>query len=181
MSTPPDQEFDLHLPAGTGAAFDKDIAEIPVEKRRYWRFHEVQDGDTLASLARTWHVSQSELAFVNQLKPDADLDGVDSVIIPQAPSDSGVLRTTLYKPRKGDTLVTIADRFGVTVAQLRRWNRIYSGNAIAPGRKLYVSEPARLSGLHYGRKRKGSTKTAGKAAPKTARSSKKKAPARAAH
>lgn len=182
MSTPPDEEFDLHLPAATGATFEKDIAEIPVEKRRYWRFHEVQDGDTLATLARTWHVSQSELAFVNQLKPDADLDGVDSVIIPQAPSDSGVLRTTLYKPRKGDTLVTIADRFGVTVAQLRRWNRIYSGNAIAPGRKLYVSEPARLSGLHYGRKRKGSTKTAGKADAKTtAGTSKKKPPARAAN
>ena len=89
MSTPPDDEYDLRLPAGTAGVFEKDIAEIPVEKRRYWRFHQVQEGDTLASLARTWHVSQSELAYVNQLKPDADLDGVDSVIIPQAPTSDG--------------------------------------------------------------------------------------------
>ena len=158
MSTPPDEDFDLHLPAGAGATFEKEIAEIPVDKRRYWRFHEVQEGDTLASLARTWHVSESELAYVNQLKPDAGLDGVDSVIIPQAPTNESVLRSTLYRPRRGDTLVTIADRFGVTVAQLRRWNHIYSGNVVTPGRKMYVSEPAHLSGLHYGRKRRGSTK-----------------------
>jgi membrane-bound lytic murein transglycosylase D len=51
MSTPPDESFDLHLPAGTGDVFQKDIAAIPVEKRRYWRFHTVAEGDTLASLA----------------------------------------------------------------------------------------------------------------------------------
>jgi len=135
MSTPPDDEYDLRLPAGMAAVFEKDIAEIPVEKRRYWRFHQVQEGDTLASLARTWHVSESELAYVNQLKPDADLDRVDSVIIPQAPTSEGVLRATFYKARKGDSLVTIADRFGVTVEQLRRWNRIYRGTAVTAGRR----------------------------------------------
>jgi membrane-bound lytic murein transglycosylase D len=157
MSTPPDDEYDLHLPAGTAGVFEKEIAEIPADKRRYWRFHQVQEGDTLASLARTWHVSASELAYVNQLKPDADLDGVDSVIIPQAPTNAGVLRTTFYTARKGDTLVTVADRFGITVEQLRRWNHIYRGTAVTAGRKMYVSEPAHISGLHYGRKRKGST------------------------
>jgi peptidoglycan lytic transglycosylase D len=162
MSTPPDDEFDLHLPAGTAAVFEKDIAEIPVEKRRYWRFQKVQEGDTLAGLARTWHVSTSELAFVNQLTPGSGLDGVDSLIIPQAPSNPGALRSTLYKPRRGDTLVTIADRFGVTVAQLRRWNHL-RGDGVTPGRRLYVSEPAHLSGLHYGRRRHRSTR--GRRAP----------------
>jgi membrane-bound lytic murein transglycosylase D len=157
MSTPPDDEYDLRLPAGMAAVFEKDIAEIPVEKRRYWRFHQVQEGDTLASLARTWHVSESELAYVNQLKPAADLNDVDSVIIPQAPTSEGVLRATFYKARKGDSLVTIADRFGVTVEQLRRWNQIYRGTAVTAGRKMYVSEPAHISGLHYGRKRRGSS------------------------
>jgi membrane-bound lytic murein transglycosylase D len=167
MSTPPDESFDLHLPAGTGDVFTKDIAEIPVEKRRYWRFHTVEDGDTLASLAKTWHVSESELAFVNQLKPAADLSGVDSLVIPAAPVNDGALRSTLYKPRRGDTLVTIADRFGVTVQQLRRWNNL-RGGAIALGHSLYVSEPARISALRYGKRRHVAAKTGGKAAAKTA-------------
>ncbi len=167
MSTPPDESFDLHLPAGTGDVFTKDIAEIPIEKRRYWRFHTVQDGDTLAGLARTWHVSESELAFVNQLKPGSDLSGIDSLVIPTAPVTEGVLRSTLYKPRRGDTLVTIADRFGVTVQQLRRWNNL-RGAAIPLGRSLYVSEPARISGLRYGKKRLRSARPSGKAVAKTA-------------
>ncbi len=180
MSTPPDDEYDLRLPAGTAGVFAKDIAEIPVEKRRYWRFHQVQEGDTLASLARTWHVSRSELAYVNQLKPDADLDSVDSVIIPQAPTSEGVLRSTFYKARRGDTLVTIADRFGVTVEQLRRWNHVYRGTAVTTGRKMYVSEPARLSGLHYGRRRRGATKGR-KTATKTAERPTTKKRAQVAH
>jgi membrane-bound lytic murein transglycosylase D len=159
MSTPPDEEFDLHLPAGTADVFQKDIAEIPVDKRRSWRFHTVEEGDTLESLARTWHVSASELAFVNQLTAKSDLDGVDSLIIPQAPVNDGALRSTLYRPRRGDTLVTIADRFGVTVAQLRRWNNLGSAG-IVPGHGLYVSEPAHISGLRYGKKRRAGTKTA---------------------
>jgi membrane-bound lytic murein transglycosylase D len=110
----------------------------------------------------------SELAFVNQLTPGADLDGVDSLIIPQAPVNDGILRSTLYRPSRGDTLVTIADRFGVTVAQLRRWNNLHS-NAIVPGHGLYVSEPAHISGLRYGKKRHGSTKASGKSAAHTAK------------
>jgi membrane-bound lytic murein transglycosylase D len=61
----------------------------------------------------------------------------------------------IYHPRIGDTLVTIADRFGVTVQQLRRWNNL-RGSAIEPGRSLYVAEPARVSLLHRARRRKGS-------------------------
>jgi membrane-bound lytic murein transglycosylase D len=48
----------------------------------------------------------------------------------------------LYTVHRGDTLVTIADRFGVSLNQLRRWNRV-AGIKIAPGRRLYVAEPAR--------------------------------------
>ncbi|MFP5229616.1 MAG: transglycosylase SLT domain-containing protein [Acidobacteriota bacterium] len=157
MSTPPDDAYDLHLPAGTGPTFEKEIAEIPVEKRRYWRMAKVQDGDTLAGLARTWHVSQSELAYVNQLTTRSDLDGVDTLIIPQAPTSDRALRSTFYKVRRGDTLVTIADRFGVTVAQLRRWNHIYRGTAVTAGRRMYVSEPARI-GAYSGKRRRSSTK-----------------------
>jgi membrane-bound lytic murein transglycosylase D len=166
MSTPPDESFDLHLPAGTADVFQRDIAEIPIDKRRSWRFHEVQDGDTLATLARTWHVSVSELAFVNQLTANSDLSGVDSLIIPQAPTNNGALRSTLYRPTRGDTLVTIADRFGVTVAQLRRWNNL-RGGALAPGHSLYVSEPAHLAGLRYGKKRRHVASTGTKPAAKT--------------
>jgi membrane-bound lytic murein transglycosylase D len=145
MTTPPDEPFDLHLPPGGKELFEKRIAEIPEDKRRSWRFHVLTSGESLDEVARQYHVSASEIAFVNQLGSTADLKGVDSLVIPVAPAAiPSSARNSVYKARHGDTLVTVADRFGVTVDQLRRWNRI-SSNAITPGRKLYVSEPARIS------------------------------------
>ncbi|MGC2636703.1 MAG: transglycosylase SLT domain-containing protein [Acidobacteriaceae bacterium] len=155
MSTPPDDSFDLHLPAGTKAAYEREIAEIPVDKRRYWRLQTVEQGDTLESVAHKWHVSESELAFVNQLSSTSDLAGVDSLVIPLAPaSEPHSLRNALYHPRRDDTLVTIADRFGVTVGDLRRWNHI-RGSTLEPGRGLYVAEPAHITPSSHRRSSKG--------------------------
>ena len=67
MATPPDTEFDLHLPAGTAALFQEKIAAIPVSKRNSWRYHKVTPDDTLASVAHTYSVSVSALADANQL------------------------------------------------------------------------------------------------------------------
>jgi membrane-bound lytic murein transglycosylase D len=147
MSTPPDEPFQLHLPAGTASVYEKDIADIPVDKRRYWRFQTVKEGETLAGLARTWHVKESELAFVNQLAEHADLSPGDALVIPLAPTERASVRSTLYRPRRDDTLVTIADRFDVTVQELRRWNHLRS-SVIVPGHALYVAEPAHVSYRH---------------------------------
>ena len=142
--TPPDETFDLHVPAGTKDLYEKRIAEIPEDKRRYWRFLQLQPGETLEEVARTYHVSTPEIAFVNQLSSTADLSGVDSLVIPVAPpSTSSVAHTARYRARKGDSLITVADRFGVTVDQLKRWNHL-QGIAIAPGHSLYVAEPAHI-------------------------------------
>jgi membrane-bound lytic murein transglycosylase D len=51
------------------------------------------------------------------------------------------MRMVLYTARRGDTLVTIADRFGVSLTQLRNWNHI-NGVKIEPGRRLHIAEPA---------------------------------------
>jgi membrane-bound lytic murein transglycosylase D len=178
MSTPPDESYDLHLPPGTADTFKQDIAEIPVDKRRYWRFQTVEDGDTLESIARKWHVSESELAFANQLKRSSDLSGVGALVIPLAPAhDSGGLRNTLYRARRGDTLVTIADRFDVTVQQLRRWNHI-RGSSVTAGSRLYVAEPAHISAgrhsRHYRHSRSSSRRSSHPAAGKRSGSKKKR-------
>jgi membrane-bound lytic murein transglycosylase D len=154
-ATPPDETFDLHLPAGTRDLFEKNIAGIPVDKRRYWRYHTLSENETLAEVARSFHVSVSEIADVNQLSSTENLSGVDAVIVPVAPA-SASSSTTLYRARRGDTLVTVADRFGVTVAQLRRWNHLRASAEI-PGRKLYVAEPAHISASRRGRRRASSS------------------------
>ncbi len=145
MSTPTDTPFELHLPAGSKDLYQKRIAEIPEDKRNLWRFHKVVPGESLQTVARDYHVSPSEIVFVNQLEPGDDLSATDSLIIPVPPAPSSKSgRLTLYRVEHGDTLVTVADRFNVTVQQLRRWNHLIA-NRLEPGRRLYVAEPARIS------------------------------------
>jgi membrane-bound lytic murein transglycosylase D len=161
LCTPADTSFDLHLPAGSKDLYEQRIAEIPQDKRTSWRFHTVAPGETLASIARDYHVTPAEIAFVNQIQPDDDLTATDSLVIPvpPAPSLRSGGRPTAYRVRRGDTLVTVADRFNVTVQQLRRWNRLRS-NVLPPGRTLYVSEPAHISRSHRSSRGKKTKRTA---------------------
>ena len=183
--TPPDASFDLHLPAGTATLFDQRIAAIPESKRNAWRYHLVTADDTLASVAREYHVGPAELAEVNQLSPGSDLTGVDALVVPQAPEPMPTVRRVLYTVRRGDTLVTIADRFGVSLAELRSWNNL-TGTRVEPGRRLRVAEPSTVrhaserSHSSVTRRRSRSTGRARSSGSKTAPASARKAAVNAA-
>jgi membrane-bound lytic murein transglycosylase D len=173
MATPPDDSFELHLPPGTKELYTKRIEEIPVERRRSWRFHKVASGETLEDVARSYHVSATEIAFVNQLGSSTDLAGVESLIVPVAAvASSSAARSTRYVAKKGDTLVTLADRFNVSVDDLRSWNHL-KGTTIAPGHSLYVSEPARVASprSHRTTSKAGSTHAKANASAKPAHAS----------
>ena len=164
MVTPPDASFDLHLPAGTATLFAQRAAVIPEAHRNSWRYHPVVAGDTLASVAQEYRVTAAELASANQLTASQGLTGVDALVVPVPFTAEALAGTRLYTVRRGDTLVTIADRFGVSLSQLRRWNNIPSGIRVDPGRRLRVAEPApvRTSSTH--RRRSSTTQTGGSTA-----------------
>src|SRR5271170_2152880 len=125
MATPPDESYALHLPPGTKKLYTERIEEIPVDRRKSWRFHKVAAGETLEDVAREYHVSATELAFVNQLSAGSDLAGTETLVVPVAAAASAsVTRSTRYTAKKGDTLVTVADRFNVSVDELRSWNHL---------------------------------------------------------
>ena len=139
MVTPPDASFDLHLPGGMAAVFEQRIAAIPEGKRNAWRYHRVAAEDTLASVAHAYHVTDTELAAANQLHARDSIEGLEALLVPTPPAAEPA-HARLYTVRKGDTLVTIADRFGVSLNELRRWNRI-PGIKVQPGQRLHVAEP----------------------------------------
>ena len=138
MVTPPDTPFDLHLPAGTATLFDQRIALIPEDKRNAWRYHPMAPGETVESVAREYHVTEAALADANQLNIGESISDLQALVIPVAPEP--MARTRMYITRRGDTLITIADRFGVSLSQLRLWNDI-SGTRVEPGRRLRVAAP----------------------------------------
>jgi membrane-bound lytic murein transglycosylase D len=143
MTTPRDMSFDLHIPVGTRDVFTARIKDIPEDKRASWRFHVVRSGETLDGIAAALHAHATDIARTNGLKADDDVDTGDELVIPVAGAvaSAGPQR---YAVRRGDTLITVADRFGVSVEELRRWNHL-SSNTVKPGSSLAVAQPVKLA------------------------------------
>ncbi len=140
LTTPREGKFELHLPAGTKEKYQTAIATVPNDMRLWWRFHKVQPGDTLASLVRTYRVTAKSIASANHLE-SSELETSAKVIIPIAPgkhpvSDNATYarRITRYKVRRGDTVGTVAENFGVSAQMVRRWNGLH-GDSLR-GRKV---------------------------------------------
>jgi membrane-bound lytic murein transglycosylase D len=145
MTTPKDQEFDLHLPAGTAPRFQTAVASIPADKRVWWRYHKVQAGETLAAIARTYHTTPTAIAEANDLNYDEALAPEARLIIPIAPGKQTDTSTyahaiTHYKVRKGDTVESVAENFGVSVKMVRSWNHL-KGSSLAGRKVLYLHLP----------------------------------------
>jgi membrane-bound lytic murein transglycosylase D len=151
MATPSDIPYELHLPTGTKQVFLDRMKDIPAENRASWRFHVVKEGETLESIAEALHSHPAEIATVNEIPASKPVEAGDELVIPV--HVNGADGQQRYKTRKGDTLVTVADRFGVSVEDLRAWNHL-STNLIAPGRTLYVAEPVRLAPTARARERR---------------------------
>jgi membrane-bound lytic murein transglycosylase D len=146
LTTPKDSTYDLRLPAGTKDKFEQAIAAIPLDKRVAWRYHHVAPGDTLDSIARHYHASPKAIEEVNDLQ-GGELRADGKIIIPiTAARSAGLARVTYshtpthYKVRRGDTVLSVADDFGVPPERLRRWNRL-TGDQIGHGRVLVIYRP----------------------------------------
>jgi membrane-bound lytic murein transglycosylase D len=171
MTTPRDQDFDLHLPAGTRDVYSKRLKSIPEEKRTSWRFHVVKPGESLDSIATSFHDHSQQIAIINGLGANSSVKPDDELVIPESIAVA-VPRAAHYLTRAGDTLVTIADRFNVSVEDLRRWNHL-SSSIIRPRRTLEVAQPIRFAPATRGRSKARSTRAAKHSS--TASSSKKHA------
>jgi len=147
LTTPREGTFELHLPVGTKGQYQTAIAAIPRDMRLWWRYHQVQPGDTLASLSRSYHMPAKSIATANHLE-GTELEAGAKVIIPVAAgkhpfSDNATYarRITRYKVRRGDTVETVAENFGVSAQMVRRWNGLHGGDSLRGRRVLALHLP----------------------------------------
>jgi membrane-bound lytic murein transglycosylase D len=143
-TTPKDQPFDLRLPLGSKDKYEAAIATIPVEKRVAWRYYKVQPGDTLAGIARKYRTTEKAIAQANNLQPGPLASEAKLVIPVNGAGANGKIvysrYASHYKTHTGDTVLTVAEDFGVPPDRLRRWNRL-KGNELRHGRVLIVYKP----------------------------------------
>jgi membrane-bound lytic murein transglycosylase D len=167
-TTPKDQRFDLHLPEGSKDKYQSAIAAIPKDKRVAWRYYRVQRGDTLAGIARKYHTTEHAIEQANSLESSELLAEVRLVIPASAPEgDPGKIHYSRYASRyrvhAGDTVLTVAEDFGVAPERVRRWNQL-KGNELHRGRLLVIYKPLAPGEADrvppVGRRRKKTTHTA---------------------
>jgi membrane-bound lytic murein transglycosylase D len=87
------------------------------------RVHIVRSGESLRSIARTQGIEPTDLADYNAMRVGEPLLPGQSLRVPDA-ANSGAGRTAMvtHRVQRGDSLGTIARRYGVSVNDLLRWN-----------------------------------------------------------
>lgn len=132
---------------------DARLAKTQSRQRKGKRLtHQVVAGDTLWDIAKRYNVGHQALARWNGMSPRDTLRLGQKLVIWQqngkgqhktaqlAPSLSSLVdtRSSLrYRVRKGDSLALIAQRFNVTVSDLRKWNSL-DGRYLQPGQRLQL-------------------------------------------
>jgi membrane-bound lytic murein transglycosylase D len=144
-------DYALKVPAGTADLVRVGLIESSTEDLAPLNHHTVKKGETLLSISKKLKVSRADLAEANYLSAKSRLAAGQRLIIPRPPatlvaeSDGPdvVLASNddeervIHRVKRGETLFSIAKRYGTTVASVQSWNRL-KGSAIQIGQRLTV-------------------------------------------
>ncbi len=137
---------------------------LPVEKPRPTGLqrHAVKRGETLFSIARLYETTVDELRSLNGMSPSETLKSGTTLVVPDNGGTGAVtespapVRTTTHTVKRGETLFSIANQYGLTVNELKELNGM-SGNAIQAGQRLQVTGTAAAPAVQYHTVRSGET------------------------
>jgi murein DD-endopeptidase MepM/ murein hydrolase activator NlpD len=100
------------------------------------KYHKVKSGESLEKIARSYGVSVQELLKANKDINPNKLKVGENLCIPQKTS-AKTQEYAIYKVKKGDTLYSIAEKFGVDVQELKSFNNLKS-EKIIEGQELKI-------------------------------------------
>ncbi|RME81081.1 MAG: LysM peptidoglycan-binding domain-containing protein, partial [Caldilineae bacterium] len=106
--------------------------------------HIVQPGETLFGIAQKYGVPLDALAEANQIADPSNIIVGQKLIIPNVARQEGgtggpVVRVYVVKP--GDTLTSIAARYGVTPQSIVEANKLENPNRLIVGQTLTIPAP----------------------------------------
>lgn len=143
--TPPGRkQYAVRVPRQSADIIRMHLEMAPPHLRMAQREHQVQSGESLASVAKKHKLSPRHLAMANGLKAKSKLHPGQIIGIPNRPPKGNRYFTeptefAVYRVRKGDSLWKIARKHNVSLKKLRAWNKGRIGKYLKPGQKIYVS------------------------------------------
>ena len=146
--TPPGRTSIVRLPRGTGQLTAQRYAELAPEDRVNFLQHKIARGETLGEIGKQYGVSVRLLMAANLGVEPRRLRIGQRLVIPTsaaARANPASAPRLLRSGRRyhhvawGESLWVIARRYGVTVADLQRWNGIGDRDVLKAGRRLVVA------------------------------------------
>jgi len=152
-ATDPDGPHHLLLPLDRADQFARAIEELPEGQRLTWRQHRIRRGETLGQIARRYGTTVAVLQRANQIRghliragrhlliPAPGAESIPENAIAerqQTDNSSRKADALMHTVNRGDSLWTIARRYGTTVNHLTVANNINSGTVLRPGQRLKV-------------------------------------------
>jgi membrane-bound lytic murein transglycosylase D len=101
-------------------------------------FHKVHRGETLAKIAKKYGTTKVAIRKLNGMKSNRLAVGSSLRVVPDAPRLAPSVPKK-YRVQRGDNLAKIATRFGVTVHQLKKTNRLRRSAGLRVGQQLKIA------------------------------------------
>jgi membrane-bound lytic murein transglycosylase D len=160
--SPPGEVYDFRVRAGRKEACADGLGELSPLERFTFRYHPLREGETVELLAARYSTRVEAILATNRLEPGQLASRGELVIpVPLAVADRHPLvepapgdgrpglgppgQSVTHRVRKGETLARIARRYGVSLSDLRRWNRLHGRSKLRIGQRLEVRAPPRAS------------------------------------
>ncbi len=135
------QQLKIYTSENMAAASTGDAAPAVSQKART---HTVRPGETMTSIAKLYGTSIAQLSEWNDGMDASSLQAGQKLKVfasnktaSQGDTDQPSRKHITYRVRRGDTLFSIAEKYGVSVADLKRANRI-TKNKIPAGKRLVI-------------------------------------------
>lgn len=152
--TPPNRSAIVRVPRGTGALVAQRYHDLPANERVNFVEHVVRRGETLSQIGKRYGVSVTLIRAANNNVHPQRLQIGQRLVIPvssaarsrtahgRAPSPQPVVSGVRHHAvRRGESLWGIAQRYGVRVDDLTRWNGLQRNDVLRVGQRLAVTAP----------------------------------------
>lgn len=140
------------------ASLEKAHSDQPLRYVEAFEFYRVRRGDTLSEIAAKFRTSIAYIRELNNLHRRQSFIRVGQRLkVPDGPRQRTASRSRkqtqsqdrnpgsadgrYHVVRRGDTLIGIAQRYKVSIGQLRNWNGLGGRSMIRVGQKIRIAEP----------------------------------------
>ena len=124
--------------------------------------YKVQKGDTLGKIALMFGIKSSDILKQNGLKKKHVLHIGQKLKLPFGQERIDAIATATYKVKSGDTLLSIAKKFGLDAKELAAYNKIKNTAQIRKGKMLKLPLPYVVSAQKAKKKAESKKKVAKK-------------------